>query len=604
MSTTEMTPTIDPTRPDRRKWLYMGILLAIGVFCYLPSFGGSFLFDDYHHIVNREEIRSVDALVPMLLRQTRPMMHFSIWLNYQISGLDTWSYHLLNLAVHLAAGLTLFGIVSRTLKLPLLRQHFGKVAEGLGFVVALIWLVHPLQTQSVTYIIQRCESMMGLFYLLCLYCVLRGSESKRPWAWYLAGLGAGYLGMGCKAVMITAPLAILLFDRVFLSPSWKAVWQRRWAFYAGLVPAVVWLLSSALRPMQGPVAKTIGFQCDSVTPWEYFRTQPGVILHYLRLSFLPDKLCIDYMWPVAHHWTEIYVPGLAVVALLAASLIALRYWPPAGFLGFGFFLILAPTSSIMPIIDIAVEHRMYLPLACVMTLVVCGAYYLGNRLKVSNERRRVLFVTALTLFIALLVVRTFVRNRLYGTSLAFWKNTVAAAPHNFRAHANYGNKLAHHGHPEEGIAHLRRSLELKPDFVFAHDQLARLLVKQEQPDVEAAMKHFREITKLNPDYGSAYYHLGILLAGQGKNREAIPHFLQVQRIDPDNVGSRFRLGKAYQQLGDHPQAIAWFRRTLELDPAHVAAQRHLAECLAQQQRQTEHENAAREPAHPPAETQT
>ena len=152
--------------------------------------------------------------------------------------------------VHLCAGLTLFGIVARTLRLPRMSEQFEKSAEWIAFAIALIWLVHPLQTQSVTYVIQRCESMMGMFYLLTLYCVLRGSQATRGWPWYAAGIAAIWLGMGCKEVMATAVVVVPLYDRVFLASSWREVFQRRWAFYLGFVPAFAWLFY-AISQMSG-----------------------------------------------------------------------------------------------------------------------------------------------------------------------------------------------------------------------------------------------------------------------------------------------------------------------------------------------------------------
>ena len=137
-----------------------------------------------------------------------------------MSGLDPWSYHPANLAIHASAALVLFGIVRRTLQGPRLRDRFGTQANGLAAAVAVCWAVHPLQTESVTYIIQRMESLMGLFLLLTLYCVIRGHHSPRRSGWYAGAVTCCALGMGTKEGMVIAPIIVLLYDRIFLADSW------------------------------------------------------------------------------------------------------------------------------------------------------------------------------------------------------------------------------------------------------------------------------------------------------------------------------------------------------------------------------------------------
>ena len=238
----------------------------------------------------------------------------SMAVNYYFGQLNVLGYHLVNLAIHLMAGLVLFGLVRRTLQLlPRYTQASG-TADYVAFAAALIWLVHPLQTQSVTYIIQRAESMMGLFYLLCLYCTLRGSQASRSWPWYVAAIAACWLGMGTKQVMVTAPVVVLLYDRVFLADGWKEVFRRRWAVYLAFVPAIVWLGFMTVREASRTERAVAGFGMQDLTPLEYLGTQGGVIVHYLRLAVWPDRLCLDYSWPVAESVQTIFLPGARVAA--------------------------------------------------------------------------------------------------------------------------------------------------------------------------------------------------------------------------------------------------------------------------------------------------
>ena len=173
-------------------------------------------------------------------------------------------------------------------------------------------MLHPLQTESVTYVIQRCEAMAGLFCLLSLYCVVRGAASPRAWWWYGGAVTACLLGMGSKEATAVVPLLVLLYDRIFLASSWRQVWQKRWGLYVAL--ALTWgmLVPSVLVSRSSPSAR-IG---DAVTSWEYARTQFGVVVHYLRLSFWPADLCLDYQWPVAQSAWEIVPPAVFLGVLL------------------------------------------------------------------------------------------------------------------------------------------------------------------------------------------------------------------------------------------------------------------------------------------------
>src|SRR5439155_26554763 len=167
----------------------------------------------------------------------RPVVNFSLAVNYALGGLDVWGYHAFNLAVHIVAALALYGIVRRTLLRPGLRERHSDAAPWVGLAAALIWRVHPLQTESVTYVVQRTELLMGLFFLLTLYCVIRGAEAARPGAWYAAAIASSAVGMGSTEVMAMAPVGVLAYDRLFLSPSLRETFHRRLALSAGRAAA-------------------------------------------------------------------------------------------------------------------------------------------------------------------------------------------------------------------------------------------------------------------------------------------------------------------------------------------------------------------------------
>ena len=316
----------------------------------------------------------------------RPLLNLSLAVNYAISKLDVWSYHATNLAIHLLGSLLLFGILRRTFLLPAMRERWGAAATPLAFVIALFWAIHPLQTESVTYISQRAESLVGLFYLLTLYCFIRGVDSARADGSGIRGAAlACLLGMASKEVMVSAPLIVLLYDRTFLAGSFREAWRRRGRFYVAL--AGTWLLLGWLVISAGGRGGTAGFGVG-ISWWAYLCTQFGAIVHYLRLCVWPHPLLLDYGTGTAHGVWEILPYAIVLGLLGAATVAALWRWPKVGFLGAWFFAILAPTSSVVPVATQTVaEHRMYLPLAAVLTGLVVGGYLVGQRLRAGGRFR-------------------------------------------------------------------------------------------------------------------------------------------------------------------------------------------------------------------------
>ncbi|MCY2932260.1 MAG: hypothetical protein NTV86_22745 [Planctomycetota bacterium] len=284
--------TVKPLSPRagaparRRVWWCAALIVAAGAGAWCNSFQGPFLFDDEGAIVANPTIRRLWPIGPVLTppaqgqaAQRRPVANVSLAIDYAISGLDVWSYHATNLAVHLLAGLTLLGVVRRTLDSPRLRVRFGGHSLGLATTVAGLWVLHPLQTEAVTYVIQRTEVLAGLFYLLTLYAVIRGAHSPTPRRWYAAAVAACLLAMGSKESAVSAPLVVLLYDRLFLGERWAQVWGRRWGLYAGL--AATWGLVLVLVP-HGQEGTQIFGVAQART--QYARAQGEAVVRYLAFG--------------------------------------------------------------------------------------------------------------------------------------------------------------------------------------------------------------------------------------------------------------------------------------------------------------------------------
>jgi protein O-mannosyl-transferase len=580
-------------------------IVVLGVAAYSDSFRGVFVFDDRGAIQENHAIRQLWPVGP-ILRGPRPVADLTFAVNYATGGLDVAGYHLVNLAVHILAALTLFGIVRRTLSLPPLADRFGPAASALALAVALLWMVHPLQTESVTYIVQRAESLMGLFYLLTLYCAIRGFSSPNHCGrWYAAAIAACALGMGVKPVMVSVPLVVLAYDRLFVTPSLKAALRRSWRLYLGL--AATWLVL-AILVSRSPAEPSAGFGMESLTPWKYARTQFGVIVHYLALSFRPWPLCLDYGWGVASAPRYILPPALIVLALVGTTIAFLRRASPLAFPGIWFFLILAPTSSIMPIRDLCFEHRMYLPLAAVIAVVVLGAHALGGRalaLAVPSERRRrpgiEIAAISCMLVAGYLGSLTFLRNGLYENEATIWKDVVLHKPRNARAFLNLGGALVGQSRNEEAVPYLLHALEIERDYAAAPEDRGLLLsdvgraaahnylgiALSELGRYDDAKAHFAEGTVLRPDDAAAQWHFGNTLAALGRAPEAIAHYREAIELKPESAAAHYNLAKALADLGRTDEAILEYEETLKLAPGNGAAHNNLGRLLALQGRPAE-----------------
>ena len=241
----------------------VGLLVVAVCVPYANSFHGPFVFDDVPSIVANRSIRhlwstQVLAASPDAITTTgRPVVNLSLAINFALGGLAVEGYHVVNLALHVLAALALLALVRRTLLLPMLSARFGQASTALAMVVALLWALHPLQTESVTYIVQRAEAMVGLFYLLTLYGLLRGATAVRPRAWYAATVGICALGMASKEVMVSAPLLALVYDRIFLAGSFRESLRRRWGLWLAL--AATWALLALVFHLSGSRGGSAGY---------------------------------------------------------------------------------------------------------------------------------------------------------------------------------------------------------------------------------------------------------------------------------------------------------------------------------------------------------
>jgi tetratricopeptide (TPR) repeat protein len=543
------------------------LIVVAGLAAYHNSFSGPFIFDDQYTIQDNPRIRRLwpiwDAMLPPPASSVaaRPIVQLSFALNYALGGLDVRGYHALNLAIHLAAALLGYGLLRRTLARP-----------GLALAASLLWVVHPLTTQSVTYLVQRAESLMGLCYLLTLYALARAAAPGAHAGWGSLAVLANLLGMATKPVMVTAPLAALAYDRTFLAGSVRQALRQRGGLYLGL--AAGWgLLAGLLLTTPAPAEATAGFHLKAMSPLAYAATQPGVILHYLRLSLWPHPLVFDYYWPIARSAAEVVPPTLALAGILAGVGWLLRRHARVGFWALWAFLILLPSSSVIPIVDPAFEHRMYLPLLGLLVLLVLGGQALLAR---RPPWLAGALVGTLVLVLGVLTVR---RNADYRSELSLWADTVMRRPQNPRAHVSLGNALTGGQRYEEAIAHYARALALDPDSVEAHNNWGIALLGQHR--LQEATAHFYQALRHRPASAEVHFNLANALARQERLEDAGRHYAHAVRLAPDFPGARVNWGNVLALQGDIDGAIAQYTEALRLAPGHAVARRNLERLRSQ-----------------------
>lgn len=586
-----------PSRPTYGfDWRVLVIVVA-GAVAYAGGLSGPFVFDDRGSIVDNHTIEELGrAQVLRAPDETptagRPLVNVSLALNYALAGREVTGYHVANIAIHLLCGLAVFGIARR-----------AQPDVNAAFAIALVWTVHPLNSEAVNYVTQRSESLMALFYLLTLYCALRAFEGAAGRArWEMGAVLACALGMASKESMVTAPLMVVLFDRIFLFPSLAAAMRARGRLYAGL--AATWLVLAALV-WSAPRNLSAGFAAHDADMWTYVLNQTVMLTRYLWLAIWPRDLVLYYGWPMPMTLGDVLPQALFVLALLALTTFALWRRRRAGFLGAWFFLALAPTSSVLPIVtEVGAERRMYLALVALVALSV-----VAFRTLVSSSRVR---AAALALATLALGAGTVARTTEYQSSLSLAETTVARWP-TPGAHSMLGTELAAAGQLAAAERHLREAAPVHPPAQYylgtvlnaqgqrseAIDHLKAFVAGQppeldqvhlaravmagaltKEGRLDEAAEQYRAMLANDPGDGQALGLLASILLSQQRPVEAIALYERAVASNPTDVTSIVGLGVALASNGQLDDAIAAFRRALVQDPGNTHAQQNLARALA------------------------
>ncbi len=510
----------------QRPLLAIAVSSLIAVACalaYSNTFGVPFLFDDLQRIRDEVSIRTLWPPTVAMHKSNRPFAQYTFAINYALHGYDVFGYHAVNLCIHCLAALCLFGLVKRTMFKcsPVLSNS----AHWIAFSIALIWAVHPLNTQSVTYIVQRLESLMGLSYLATLYFFVRAQDSKAVTFWLSCSLCACFFGMGCKEVMVTAPMVVMWFDRAFIAADWKELFEKRKYYYVLLFSSWSVLAWSMLHYQMDYRGGAL-IQVAGLTPWTYLLSQSSVLVHYLSLAFWPSGQCIYPDWPVAHSIGEVWPQFVLIGFLLAGTIWSIFRHRKWSFFGGSFFLILAPTSSILPIKDLAFEHRMYLPLASVVALVQILLFVVLDRFTSLQQPRSKKFHWLhglVTVLLALaLGMTTFERNKVFQNEISLWKDTVAKSPRNLTVLTGLACIYAKERNFDEANLYFARALEIAPNDPKANANYAGLLI--EQKEFELAGQHLERAFQSDPNDLDAITNMAHLQNRLGNFHEAVMYY--------------------------------------------------------------------------------
>jgi len=408
-------------------WLVIGLCT---VTAYLSSFRGGFLLDDISEIVANPAMgmpfRPWEAMFVGHVLPARPLPYLTFALHHTVDGTNAFDYHLVNLIIHGMAAFAVAALATVAFRSPRMATRWGPRGCWLATIIATTWAVHPLNTQAVTYIYQRIESLAGMLMLVSLACFAVATRSGWSPRWAAACIACAAAAMASKETAVVLPLLIAIYDWTFVAETTNDLWQRR-RFYLYL--AATWAVLVAVLIGNGRAYQE--FDTPRTGVLSYALTQPSVIMHYLRLACWPVGQCIDYDWPVASPSVRTLASVLTVAGAVIVTVRGLwqrRPWAAPAAL---FFLGLAPTSSAFPVAALVNEHRMYMPLVGVISLAVCGATMICDRMGAGLILRAGL--TAVV--VGGLMILTDARNRLYESPFALWQDTLRQNPTNPRVNA-------------------------------------------------------------------------------------------------------------------------------------------------------------------------
>lgn len=608
----------------------MLLIAFIAAIFYINIYQSPFVFDDHGRIVQKGSIRDMAYYSsPHQLLSPRSLVDVTFAFNYKLGKLNVTGYHLVNLLIHILNGFIVY-FLTRALckhisssKSPIASniEPFRISIPFIALLSALIFVVHPIQTQAVTYTVQRYASMAAMFYMTTVLLYLLGRRTKGPGmssVLFVFAFISGLLAFLSKENTASLPGIILLTEYLLFDQTFEG-WKKKIPWFAFSFSVWIIFLIIVLRMPneasqgQGLFEDVSGLmkETETVSRWRYLCTQFNVIGIYIKLLFFPVGQNLDHLYAFKKGFLDGYTPFafLFLVGLVVIGILNLKKRPIIAYAIFWFFLTLSVESSIIPIRDALFEHRLYLPM---FGFAIFIAYLIMG----LSAYQRSLGIPVSLVIVLSLGTMTLLRNHVWRDGLTLWSDVVSKNPLNPRAHNSLGSVLAELGRMEEAASHFTEALRIMPDYTDALNNLGSAKGRMGKPD--EAVNHFSEALRIDPDYEEAHYNLGIILERlgnydlaathlleavrlkpdyweaynslgsirmkQGKPREAEKHILEALRFNPDYAEAQNNLGSALARQGKRKEAIEHFLKAIDLKPGYAAAHYNLGIALREEGR--------------------
>jgi tetratricopeptide (TPR) repeat protein len=614
-STQEPEPASDRTPGSKllqATFIHVALLVMVTLIIYSNTFQVPFLFDDEGSIQLNPPVHGLANYFGegYNFLPNRAFCYLTFALNYELGGLNVTGYHIVNLVIHITATLMVYYLVRLTFKTPNLRSTFTTHQTGMfALVVALFFASHPIQTQAVTYIVQRLSSLATLFYLTSLVCYVRWRIGRNESAslvkgiaspWFTLSLVSAVLSMKTKEIAFTLPVIILLYEYSFFGwPGRKLLAQMSPLLLTiSIIPYTVYSRISPSIQSGGTLlsdVNTPAYNVVQITRWEYLFTQFSVILTYLRLLILPVSQNLDYDYPVNHTLFE-FKTLIALLAILSIFLLAVYLFLKSTTTGteettentapssihlyrlasFGilwFFITLSVESSIITIQDVIFEHRLYLPsFGFFLTAVSCGA------LVVLSLERSLKYINKVTIPIVAIIIlslsgATYARNNVWQDWITIWSDTVSKSQNKPRPHNVLGIGYFYALKFDEAMREYQAAVRLKPDYIEAYYNMG--LVYSAKKQRAEAIYMYRKVLSMSAynasQYAITYNEIGMNFAELGEMDQAAKSFSESVKHEPDSVEFRNNYAYALMSKGDMEAALQEFQNVLKMSPGNSYA---------------------------------
>jgi tetratricopeptide (TPR) repeat protein len=533
-------------------------VLFITLLIYSNTFDAPFQLDDNSAIIENSGIRDPYNYIPPKANRDAGFLTFSM--NYQLNRLDVFGFHVVNLLIHMFNAVLVYYLVSLTFAAPFFIPLMNSVSKWnvsylFAFFASGLFAVHPLQTESVTYITQRFTSLATFFYLLSLVMYIKWREDKEqrvkrsaPHAMlYAISLLSAVLAMKTKEIAFTLPVCITVYEFTFFREKLvkRILYVIPLLLTMLIIPVTLLSLNAPVEDIVGDISE-VTRDHPEIPRLSYLFTQFRVIVTYIRLLILPINQNLDYDYPVYHSFTDPAIFLSFIFALLVFALGVYLYrisrhpktdercWLRLSSFGiFWFFITISVESSVIPLKDIIFEHRVYLP-SVGFFMALTGLIAAG----MERWRGRVAYAKKALLYVMLTVMlvlsgATYARNTVWKDSIRLWEYAVEGSPNKARPHLNLGNAYKAQGRIDETIKEYQSALKFDPDSFALHNNLG--LAYSAQGRINEAINEYQIVLSLNPDSVKTHYNLGLAYLGLGRSDEAIKEFEIALKIKSDYI---------------------------------------------------------------------